>query len=56
MPVLKSLKSLLADDSGATAIEYGLLAAFLAVFLIASLSALGTRMAGEYNEISSALK
>jgi pilus assembly protein Flp/PilA len=54
--VSKTFKSFLAEDSGATAIEYGLMTALLAVFLIASLSALGTRIAGEFNEISSALK
>jgi pilus assembly protein Flp/PilA len=52
----KSWKTFLAGDSGATAIEYGLIAALIAVFLIASLSALGTKVAGEFNEISSTLK
>jgi pilus assembly protein Flp/PilA len=33
------------DDSGVTAIEYGLIAAFIAVGLIASLMALGTNVA-----------
>ncbi len=54
--MLKSCKRFLAEDLGATAIEYGLIAALIAVFLIASLSALGTKIAGEYNEVSSTLK
>ena len=44
------------DEGGATAIEYALIASLIAVFLIASLSALGTRLGAEFNEISSALK
>ena len=52
----RSWKALFAEESGATVIEYGLMTALLAVFLIASLSALGTRMALEFNEISSTLK
>jgi pilus assembly protein Flp/PilA len=34
------------DDQGATAIEYGLIAALIAVVLIGSLTALGQAMAG----------
>ena len=56
MLMLRAWKALVAEESGATAIEYGLMTALLAVFLIASLSALGTKMAVEFNEISSALK
>ena len=49
---LKFLK----DDSGATAIEYGLLAATMAVFLIAALQNLGTKMSNEFSEVGAALK
>jgi len=52
----KYLKAFVSDQSGATAIEYALIASLIAVFLIASLSALGTRLGAEFNEISSALK
>ena len=52
----KPLKDFVRDESGATAIEYALIASLIAVFLIASLSALGTRLGAEFNEISSALK
>lgn len=52
----KSLKTFIGNQSGATAIEYALIAALIAVFLIASLSALGTQLANEFNEVSSALK
>ena len=42
----KFLKSLWKDEDGATAIEYGLLAALLAVAIIVTVTALG----GELNE------
>jgi pilus assembly protein Flp/PilA len=53
--MIKSFKSLLVDESGATAIEYGLIAALIAVFLIGALSALGTNMSSEFGVIGSAL-
>jgi pilus assembly protein Flp/PilA len=46
----------IANDSGATAIEYGLLTALIAVFLIAALQNLGTRMSNEFSEIGNAIK
>ena len=41
------------NESGATAIEYALIAALIAAFVIDSLSALGTKLGVEFNEISS---
>jgi pilus assembly protein Flp/PilA len=54
--MIKSLKSFVANESGATAIEYALIASLIAVFLIGSLSALGSRLSGEFSEVSAALK
>lgn len=54
--MIKSLKSFVADESGATAIEYGLITALIAVFLIGALSALGTNMSSEYSTIGAAMK
>ena len=39
----------LADESGVTAIEYGLLAALIAVAIIGALTATGTSMSDLYN-------
>jgi len=50
------LRTFAGDECGATAIEYGLITALIAVFLIGALSALGTSMSSEYAEIGSALK
>jgi pilus assembly protein Flp/PilA len=52
----KSLRIFVADESGATAIEYALIASLIAVFLIGSLAALGSRLSGEFSEVSSALQ
>ncbi len=43
------------DESGATAIEYGLIAALIAVVLVTALTALGTKLDGTFNKVSTAL-
>jgi pilus assembly protein Flp/PilA len=48
----KFMKSLLKDESGATAIEYGLLAALIAVVIIGVVTQLG----GELNETFAAVE
>jgi pilus assembly protein Flp/PilA len=48
--------SFLSDESGATAIEYALLASMLAVGLITALTSLGGKLSAEFSEVSSALK
>ena len=54
--MIKSLKSFVANKSGATAIEYALIASLIAVFLIGALSALGTKLSSEFAEVGAALK
>ena len=43
------------DESGATAIEYGLIAALIAVGIIAAGSALGASISSKFNNIASAM-
>ncbi len=43
------------DESGATAIEYGLIAALVSVVIIGALSALGTALTGIFNEVATEL-
>ena len=43
------------DESGATAIEYGLIAALVAVVLVTALTAMGTKLSGTFTTISSKL-
>jgi pilus assembly protein Flp/PilA len=45
----------LKDQSGATAIEYGLIAGLIAVVIIGSVTAVGTRLTAKFNAINSAL-
>jgi pilus assembly protein Flp/PilA len=48
----KFLNRVRKDESGATAIEYGLIAALIAVVLITALGALGTNMSNQFNALS----
>ena len=43
------------DDSGATAIEYGLIAAGIAVVIIAAVQLVGTNLNGTFNTVASAV-
>ena len=45
-------KRLFANRAGATAIEYGLIAALIAVVTIAGLTTLGTNLNSKYNTIA----
>ena len=44
------------DESGATAIEYGLIAALLAVGLIAAARGLGSQISSTFNTVSTTMK
>jgi pilus assembly protein Flp/PilA len=44
------------DESGATAIEYGLIAAGIAVAIIAAVQALGTGLSTTFDSVTTALK
>lgn len=44
------------DESGATAIEYGLIAAGIALAIITVINNLGTTLNGKFGSISSSLK
>ena len=43
------------DEAGATAIEYGLIAALVAVVLIGALTALGTSLSTTFSSVSTAV-
>jgi pilus assembly protein Flp/PilA len=44
------------DESGATAIEYGLIAAGISVAIIATVQAVGTNLKTTFTSVSTALK
>ncbi len=52
----RKLLNFLSDESGATAIEYGLIAAGIALAIIAAVNGVGTAMSGMFNTISTSLK
>ena len=54
--MIKSLKAFVSSESGATAIEYALIASLIAVALVTVLTSLGTKLSAEFNEISGVLK
>ncbi|HLW92024.1 MAG TPA: Flp family type IVb pilin [Roseiarcus sp.] len=45
-------KKFLADNSGATAIEYSILASLVALVIIASLSVIGNKLSTTFNEVA----
>lgn len=52
----RTLLSFLSDESGATAIEYGLIAAGIALAIIAVVNGLGTTLNTQFTNINSSLK
>jgi pilus assembly protein Flp/PilA len=46
---------LLRDESGATAIEYGLIAALISVVIIGAVTLVGTNLSSVFNSIATAL-
>ena len=48
-------KKLIRDEAGATAIEYGLIAALIAVAAIAAMQGLGNQLKSTFNATSSAM-
>jgi pilus assembly protein Flp/PilA len=56
MDPMKMLRAFLADESGATAIEYGLIAAGISLAIIAVVNGLGTRLNTKFTSINTSLK
>jgi pilus assembly protein Flp/PilA len=56
-PVMTAfIRRFLHDDTGATAIEYGLIAAGIAVAIIVAVQTLGTNLNTTFSSVSTALK
>jgi pilus assembly protein Flp/PilA len=53
--MMRCLGRVLRDESGATAIEYGLIAALISVVIIAAVTMVGTQLSGVFNSIATAL-
>jgi pilus assembly protein Flp/PilA len=50
------IKSFLKDESGATAIEYGLIAAGIAIAIITAVNGVGSQLSTNFKDISTSLK
>ena len=51
--MLANIIKLIKDESGATAIEYGLIAALIAVAAIAAFNAVGSSLTSTFNNVAS---
>jgi pilus assembly protein Flp/PilA len=54
--IMQTLKAFLRDESGATAIEYGLIAAGISIAIIATVKGLGTKLNSTFSSVSTQLK
>lgn len=52
----ETVKNFMRDETGATAIEYGLIAALIAVVIIVALSVLGEQISGGFSMVASAVQ
>ena len=52
----KLISRFVRDESGATAIEYGLIAALIAVVIITGVTAVGTKLSTTFTTLSTKLK
>jgi len=53
---MKTIRKIFADKKGATAIEYGLIAALIAVAAIAAMQGLGNQLKTTFTNVSSNMK
>lgn len=52
---MKIISRFIKDESGATAIEYGLIAALISVAIIAAVTSLGNNLGDTFNNLSNKL-
>jgi pilus assembly protein Flp/PilA len=54
-PEMKMIKKLFKNEDGATAIEYGLIAALIAVAAITAMTSLGGNLSNTFNKVNNQL-
>ena len=54
--MVRVFKNFLADESGATAIEYGLIAAGISLAIIAAVNGIGSKLNTRFTSINTSLK
>lgn len=55
MQLVSMLRGALKDRKGVTALEYGLIAALIAVVIVVAVGALGTKLSNTFNAIANGL-
>ncbi len=55
LETMKTLLALRGDRKGVTALEYGLIAALIAVVIIGTLSTIGTKLSATFNTIANSI-
>ena len=54
--MIAMFKKFAADQNGATAIEYGLIAALISVVIIGALGAVGNNLTADFNSVANSLR
>jgi pilus assembly protein Flp/PilA len=54
--MLEHIRTLIRDEEGASAVEYGLLVALIAAVIIVAVTAMGTNMSGKFTTVAGKLK
>ncbi len=54
--MLHYIKTLIRDEEGASAVEYGLLVALIAAVIIVAVTAIGTNLSTKFTEVAGKLK
>ena len=54
--MLKAIKNFVYDESGATAVEYALIASLVAVTIISAVSKVGGKVSTVFTEVGNAMK
>jgi pilus assembly protein Flp/PilA len=52
---MERIKNFFKDESGASAVEYGLLVALIAVIIIGAVTAVGTNLSGTFQSVADKL-
>ncbi len=52
---MEKMKQFFSDESGASAVEYGLLVALIAVVIVGAVTALGTAISGKFTTAATAI-
>ena len=53
--MINLISRMIADESGVTAIEYGLIAALVAVIIIGAVTAVGTNLSATFSTVANSL-